>query len=110
MRLWVGVTDSDWFEFLSARPELHEINFWQPGGSHEFKALQPGALFLFKLHSPRNFIVGGGVFAHWSRLPVSLVWEVFGEANGATSRAEMCSRIEKYRRRPSELHEDYQIG
>ena len=65
---------------------LDEVNFWQPGGGQEFKALAPGALFLFKLHSPLNFVVGGGVFAHWSRLPLSMAWETFGIANGARCR------------------------
>jgi ATP-binding cassette subfamily F protein 3 len=31
-KAFVGVTDGDWFEFLSNRPELTEVNFWQPGG------------------------------------------------------------------------------
>jgi hypothetical protein len=61
--LYVGITDYDWFQFLSGQPSLDEVNFWQPGGRTNFRALQPGELFLFKLHSPRNFIVGGGVFA-----------------------------------------------
>jgi putative restriction endonuclease len=56
-------------QFLSSRGRLEEVNFWQPGGHTIFMALQPGELFLFKLHSPRNFIVGGGVFAHSDILP-----------------------------------------
>jgi hypothetical protein len=35
-----------------------------PGDAAPFRALQPGELFLFKLHAPLNFIVGGGVFAY----------------------------------------------
>lgn len=35
-----------------------------------------------------NFIVGGGVFAGWSQLPVAMAWNTFREANGATSLAE----------------------
>jgi len=33
MRIFVGVTDSEWYRLLSARPDLSEINFWQPGGT-----------------------------------------------------------------------------
>ncbi len=110
MKAYVGVTDGEWFELLARQDGLDEVNFWQPGGSHQFRALQPGELFLFKLHSPRNFIVGGGFFAHSSLLPVSLAWETFEIRNGATSLREMRERIEKYRRRPAELHEDYTIG
>jgi putative restriction endonuclease len=100
MRLWVGVTDFDWFRFLATRPGIDEVNFWQPSGGVEFKALSPGEPFLFKLHSPRNFIVGGGFFAHWSPLPVSLAWDAFGEKNGATSLSEMRSRLAKCYRSP----------
>ena len=89
MRFFVGVTDYDWFRFLAAWPEIDEVNFWQPSGGSEFKALQPGDLFLFKLHSPRNYIAGGGFFATWSSQPVSLAWEAFGEKNGAASFREM---------------------
>lgn len=88
MRFFVGVTDYDWFRFLAGRPDIDEVNFWQPSGSVGFRAIQPGEPFLFKLHSPRNYIVGGGFFAHWSPLPVSLAWEAFGEKNGAASLTE----------------------
>ena len=83
MRLYVGITDGDWYESLAARPGLEEVNFWQPSGGPHFKALEPGGLFLLKLHAPRRAIVGGGIFAAWSRLPASLAWETFGVANGA---------------------------
>ena len=78
VNLYVGITDYEWFQFLSALPNVDEVNFWQPGGRTNFKALQSGELFLFKLHSPRNFIVGGGVFARADILPTSLAWEAFG--------------------------------
>jgi putative restriction endonuclease len=109
-KAFVGVTDKEWFDFLSARPELPEINFWQPGGRSRFRALQPGDLFLFKLHSPNNVIAGGGFFATSSLLPVSLAWETFGLGNGVKSLWEMRSRIEKYRRSSPQPAEDYTIG
>jgi hypothetical protein len=62
---------------------LDEVNFWQPGGRSQFRVLQPGELFLFKLHSPNNFIVGGGLFGHASIVPISLAREAFGDKNGA---------------------------
>jgi hypothetical protein len=64
VNLFIGVTDGDWFSFLAAQPQLEKVNFWQPGGSTNFKALQSRELFLFKLHSPRNYIVGGGGSQH----------------------------------------------
>lgn len=109
-KAFVGVTDSDWYEYLSHRPDLTEVNFWQPGGRTVFKALAPGELFLFKLHSPNNYIVGGGFFAASSLLPVSLAWETFGEMNGVGSLSRMRERIEKYRDGPPNPVEDYVIG
>lgn len=96
MRIWVGVTDEGWFDSLSARSP-DEVNFWQPSGGREFRALQPGEPFLFKLHSPKNYVVGGGFFVRYSALPCSLAWEAFGEKNGVTNFAEFLARIRKYR-------------
>lgn len=110
MKLWVGVTDGDWYRFLSQRPYLDEVNFWQPGGNREFNALSPGEMFLFKLHYPENVIVGGGFFATSSILPCSLAWDTFGEKNGAPTFSEMRRRIERYRRSSPEPHEDYKVG
>src|SRR3546814_19081644 len=105
--LFVGVTDYSWFEFLRRQPDLAEVNFWQPSGHKAFRALQAGELFLFKLHSPRNFIVGGGVFSHATNLPLSLAWEAFGAANGAESLQAMRARIAKYRRDAPDPKSDY---
>ena len=78
MRAWVAVTDKDWYRFLSRRSDFDEINFWQPGGNREFHTLSPGEPFLFKLHSPMNFIVGGGFLARYSPLPAELAWNPRG--------------------------------
>ena len=110
VKLYVGITDYDWFRFLSTQPNVEEANFWQPGGRTTFQALKPGELFLFKLHAPRNFIVGGGVFAHANLLPVSLAWEAFGIRNGAATLAEMRSRIAFYRKQADEPLQDYVVG
>ena len=55
----VAVADYDWFEQLYQQPNLSEVNFCAPSAAN-FQALQPGELFLFKLHPPRNVIVCGG--------------------------------------------------
>lgn len=60
MRLFVGVTDRDWYEHLRRIPGIDEVNFWKPSGNTGFHALSPGEPFLFKLHSPDDYIVGGG--------------------------------------------------
>ncbi len=109
INLVVAVTDSDWYETLRRQPNLDDVNFWSPSPKN-FKALSPGELFLFKLHAPRNVIVGGGIFTHASKLPCSLAWEAFGKANGASSASEMRKRIVKYRRDPSDRRSDFTIG
>lgn len=109
MKAFVAVTDNDWFRFLASLPELDEVNFWQPSGNREFRVLQPGEPLLFKLHAPESFIVGGGFFVRWTRLPYSIAWDVFSQKNGAATLEEMRRRIERYRRIPAS-NKDYQIG
>lgn len=84
MRYYIGVTDNEWYGFLAQQP-LDEVNFWRPGGTTNFRAIEPGAPFLFKLHSPLNFIAGGGFFVSHSTLPLSLAWQAFEQKNGAAS-------------------------
>ncbi len=59
----------------------------QPSGKAPFVGLEPGAPFLFKLKRPFNHVAGGGYFVKFSSLPLSMVWEAFGNKNGAASRA-----------------------
>lgn len=107
--LVVAVTDGDWFNLLRQQAPLDEVNFWSPS-PRTFQALRPGELFLFKLHAPKNYIVGGGVFAHSDQLPCSLAWEAFGLKNGAHSHREMYERISKYRRASPLDRSDIEIG
>jgi putative restriction endonuclease len=110
IKAYVGVTDRKWFDLLRNQPSIDEVNFWQPSGGRNFQAIRPGELFLFKLHRPDDFIVGGGIFAHFSLLPISLAWEAFQLGNGALDLFEMRTRVEKYRRVPPSAHDDYTIG
>ncbi|MDQ3816455.1 MAG: HNH endonuclease [Acidobacteriota bacterium] len=110
MKLFVGITDYDWFKLHASKSFVEEVNFWRPSPEATFKVLNPGEPFLFKLHSPRNFIVGGGFFIKFLQLPVSLAWEAFGEGNGAHSLEEVRTRIAKYRRQPIAPYDDPKIG
>jgi putative restriction endonuclease len=111
VRFFVGITDRDWFDHLSRLNGLDEVNFWQPSGQQQFRALQIGEPFLFKLHSPDDYIVGGGFYSHFTILPASIVWQAFGEKNGAGTEEEMRVRIARYRRAFSpSATDDYQIG
>lgn len=104
MKFYVGVTDNKWFDFLASR-KPDEVNFWRPGGTGLFQVIPPGAPFLFKLHSPDNFIAGGGFFVSHSNLPLSLAWEAFGEKNGATSLESLRALIDKFRSNKPHEHD-----
>ena len=109
MKLFVGVTDNDWYNYL-AQQEPDEVNFWQPGGRQTFRALEPYGIFLFKLHAPYNFIAGGGFFVRYTRLPVSLAWEAFGTKNGRSSYQEFRQAIYRYRGTDTRVEPDPLIG
>lgn len=97
MNLYLGVTDTNWFNYLrSINPE--DVNFWQPGGSSTFKALEPGAPFLFKLKSPVNAIGGVGFFISHSLLPLNTAWDYFGNRNGCESYTILQQMIRQYRK------------
>lgn len=106
MRFWVGVTDRDWFEYLRVLG-ADEVNFWQPSSRRLAEFLQPGVPFLFKLHAPDKFIVGGGFFVRFSAFPARLAWEAFGVKNGVADYSELRRRIARYR---GETKEDPEIG
>jgi len=110
MNIYVGITDFNWYQKLISIPNIDEVNFWQPGGNRQFNVLKKGELFLFKLHAPRNYIVGGGIFAYSNILPLSLAWDSFAEKNGVGSVEEMRRRIEFYRKQSSSQSNDYSIG
>lgn len=109
INLVIAVTDGEWFDTLRQQLYLDEVNFWAPSAA-TFRALQSGEMFLFKLHAPRNFIVGGGIFVYATALPCSLAWEAFREANGARSAQEMRARIARYRRIDQNDRSDFEIG
>ncbi len=110
VRGYVGVTDGEWYRYLAARPELVEVNFWQPSGGRHFRALAPGEPFFFKTHYPHNRVVGGGFFSGSVTMRASEAWEYFGEANGTANLERMLSRIVHYRRTPIAPGEDPEIG
>lgn len=96
MKLFVGVTNNEWFRFLTDR-KPDEVNFWRPRSQLDFKALQFGDVFLFKLHSPLDFIAGGGIFVRHTFLPLSLAWQSFGEKNGVPDYDTFEKRILEHR-------------
>lgn len=108
MNFYIGVTDNLWYSFLRER-KPDEVNFWKPGGQ-SFGVISEGEPFLFKLHSPQNYIVGGGFFVRFTRLPVSMTWKVFGEKNGASSYESFASKIFSHLRKSRRELSDPEIG
>jgi putative restriction endonuclease len=108
MKLFVGVTDNEWYRFLAGlQPD--ELNFWRPSGGG-FRAIDEGSPFLFKLHSPHNYIAGGGFFVRHSVLPLSLAWEAFGSKNGAPDFGTFYEQIQQYRGARTRAELDPAIG
>jgi putative restriction endonuclease len=108
MKLYVGVTDNKWYRFLAeVRPD--EVNFWRPSGGR-FRAIGEGSPFLFKLHSPYDYIVGGGFFIRHSVIPLSLAWEAFNEKNGAPDFESFRQQIQRYRGPRTSGKQDPDIG
>jgi putative restriction endonuclease len=110
MKVYVGITDMDWYRALAAQPEIREVNFWKPGGEGGFRALSPGEPFLFKTHWPHNRIVGGGYFEGFARLPLSSAWDFFGSGNGVADLDQMRIRVGQYRREDIRRGDDPIIG
>jgi putative restriction endonuclease len=102
MKLYVGITDRDWFRYLSER-KAEEMNFWRPRATTAFKILEPNELFLFKSKYPENKIIGGAFFVRHSTLPLDLDWKAFGEANGMPD-------IQRFRRKIQDLRRDQEFN
>jgi putative restriction endonuclease len=110
---YVANTDFDWYSFLRAQPFLDEVNFWQPSGGHQFRAVPPGAPFFFKLKNPHYVIAGYGYLARaLPSVPDWLASDSFLLANGAPDFDTMRRRIRRYRRAdpPSGSAGEYRIG
>ncbi len=109
MKFYVGVTDNEWFDYLSKiNPE--DVNFWKPGGTLSFNAIPAGAPFLLKLKSPNNAIGGIGFFSSHSFLPISAAWEIFKDRNGAPTFLKFQENIRRLRSSNNPLSTNPNIG
>lgn len=111
MRGYVGVTDSQWYKFLAARPEISVVNFWRPGRKgREFRALSEGEFFFFKTHYPHNRIVGGGLYSGFASMRVSDAWALFGQANGAENLDDLRASVTRYHKESGHRGDDPDIN
>ena len=97
-KCYIGLTDPDWYAYLSSLPKIDEVNFWQPHGGRVFRALSPGEPFLFKLRAPHKAIAGFGFFERYESLPAWVAWESFQTMNGAPDFESMLDRILRLRK------------
>jgi len=109
---YIALTDPEWYSYLSSRPRVDEVNFWQPHGGRTFRALKRGEPFFFKLRAPERAIVGFGFFERFESLPAWLAWDCFGDMNGAADFDSMIDRLILLRRADerSPRTGDFQIG
>lgn len=113
--MYIAITDTTWMYFI--KEHMQEIgkyiNFWTPGG-RGFKALEPGELFLFKLHNNKargenGEIVGGAFYDGFEKLSATEAWERFEIGNGASSLFEMQVTINEYRTK-NKLEDTEEVG
>ena len=97
MKYYLGVTDNNWYNFLS-RLNPEDINFWQPGGLAKLSVLSRGTPFLFKLKAPVNAIGGVGFVSSHIGLPLSMAWDTFGIRNGCKDFDDLIRSIRNYRK------------
>lgn len=107
---YVALTDPDWYRYLAGRPQLDEVNFWQPHGGRAFRAIRSGDPFFFKLRAPHRAIAGFGFFERHEVLPAWLAWELFGDKNGAVDFPGMIDRVERLRDEESPRTGAFDVG
>lgn len=98
MHGYVTSIDSDWYETVRSGSALDEVDVWRPGTQHHFRAIEPGEPVFLRLKAPVDRIAGFGFFSHFSILPVSVAWRIFGTANGEASFGAMRERVIHLRR------------
>lgn len=109
VRGFVAPTDHGWYQYLRARPQIEEVNFWRPGAG-SFAALRPGEPFFFKLKAPYDAIGGFGQFSGFAPLPLWMAWDVFGEASGVPSLSALRERLSLLSPRQGPFDLDRTIG
>jgi putative restriction endonuclease len=108
MKFYVAVTDDNWFRRLRDENPMQPINFWRPT-TRRFRALKTGGRFFFKLHSPKDFVVGGGTFLEFKRLTSEAAWREFGTRNGTRSELELQEQLTGLREKHN-MGRDIQFG
>lgn len=109
MKYFIGNTDLEWYQYLKEL-DPEDINFWQPSGKLNFKAIEPGSPFLLKLKFPINKIAGIGFFSSHSILPIDFAWETFQNRNGCESKQIFFNKIASYRDHKNPIEKNRNVG
>lgn len=116
-QFYVGITDTSWYSLLKEdylNGKINDkVNFWTPG-TKEFKAIEPGEMFLFKLHNKKSTgekgeIVGGGYFSHYEQMSIPDAWEKYGRGNGRESLQKMQESLKGIQQK-NNLQTGFEIG
>jgi len=69
MKFYFGLTDQDWFDYLSNITNVDKVNFWQLSASSEFRVLSSGDFFLLNFigASEIDNIIVRDMFTWWSK-------------------------------------------
>jgi putative restriction endonuclease len=92
MKLWLAVTQDQWFKFVASKNLGGEINFWKPS-CRRFLCLKAGEPFLFKMHDPDARIAGIAKFVRYEVMPTNEAWRIYGERNGYRDEYEFRSAV-----------------
>lgn len=113
MKIYVGITDPNWYTYLSLHGITDEVNFWRPRGwIKNVRAIAPGELFFFRLGGGIGRIAGFGIFKHHTVLPLEMAWDTFGDKNGCATRSELVTLIARRRDETPDLFSalSWQVG
>lgn len=85
--------------------------FWTPHPwVGQFGVLEKGEPLLFKLKAPLRAIAGGGFFEHYTELPLSVAWDIFGRKTGTASVGALQRAVARFRQSEGGEAQDWAIG
>lgn len=101
MAIWIRTVDPQWFDYVSSRRDLTEINLWVPAGRRILDGAETGDLVLFRVRG-RLGLAGCGLFFNTAIYFAADAWQLFGPGNGApTSEAFRASVLARHPARRS---------
>ena len=92
MAIWIRTVDPQWFNFVSSRLDLGEINLWAPAGRRVLDDAEAGDLVLFRVRG-RLGLGGYGLFFNSAIYFAADAWRLFGPGNGAPTSAAFRAHV-----------------